>query len=282
MVGRVPVSLLLRRSKINLMTFVLIGVMRCPLFAATVDFDHSVFDKVLRSCVREGRVDYRCAQENIPLLNLYLSKAANFPSAQFDAFGREEKISFLINVHNAFVMKRIAGHYPVGNLKDLSLKEEDSMFAIFGRSVTLHQIEYDMLRKKFRDERLYVALFRGAKGGPPLRKEVYKSENLDHFLDEDVRKFVNDPNYNRIQPDKKRIYLSPLFKWYAKDFILNYGDGKSFSKSDSSETAVLSFIANYIDSDKREYIEQGHFKIKYLSYDWTIDEVSSTHVETRN
>ncbi|HXV27862.1 MAG TPA: hypothetical protein VD913_02755, partial [bacterium] len=44
-------------------------------------------------------------------------------------------------------------------------------------------------------------------------------------------------------------------------------------KRSPQQMAVLSFIAHYLeDAKKIEYLEEGRYKIKYLPFDWDLNE----------
>ncbi len=247
------------------------------LLALPAEFNHSLFDRFLHECVHAGKVDYKAAQKNRVLLNNYLLKVAHFSQADFETLNREEKISFLINVYNAGTIKIVVDHYPVKEVRKI-LTEEDSSLMIMGRAATLRFIKEEMLIRKFRDERIHAALFQAAKSGPLLRNEAYRADHLDGFLDADAKRFVNDSVRNPIESGAQKIYLSPLFKWHAEDFILNYGNAaaRDSGQFNRLENAVLSFLIFYMtDPKKKSYLEKGRYKIRYLPYDWALDEVSA-------
>ena len=88
----------------------------------------------------------------------------------------------------------------------------------------------------------------------------------------DALRFVNDSYRNEIIPEKKRVRLSKIFKWFAKDFVLNFGTTKTFKKWTTDEMAVMSFVAYYLDDDERiAFLEEGKYKIKYLKFDWKLN-----------
>lgn len=234
-------------------------------------FDHTLFAELLRRYVRDGKVNFRSLKENRLILDRYLAHVSSLSPEFFESFGREDKIAFLLNVCNALTLREIVAQYPLKRGSKVSPAKEEPLF-LLGVPRTHEAIEHDLLRRTFRDERLHAALFRAVRTSPPIRSEPYTGQKLDQFLDEDVRRFVNDSNLNRIEPGKKKVYLCPLFQRFADDFILNYGDRRNFRRFNVQETAVLSFIADYLDPEKRRYLESGRFKIKYLPYDETLSE----------
>jgi hypothetical protein len=114
------------------------------------------------------------------------------------------------------------------------------------------------LRKKFKDARVHAAINCASKSCPPLRAEAYTAEKLDAQLDEQMRAFVDDPARNHIDPLKKTLEVSEIFKWFAEDFER---DAKS----------VKDFLLRYATPDKAELVRGA--KIRYLDYDWHLNDV---------
>ncbi|MBI4550442.1 MAG: DUF547 domain-containing protein [Candidatus Omnitrophica bacterium] len=237
-----------------------------PLPAASgASYSELAFEQFLDFCLLNGRVDFRRAAQKEDLLESYLANAAAVPRETFEAWPREERIAFLLNFLNGWMLKTVLDRGPLENARGL---EEGGRPALFGSSPTRREIEQKWLLDTFRDERICLALYRPAKGGPPLRR-VYRAADLDRSLEEDVRAFVSDPRFNRIEPGRRKIYLSPIFKWHADRFILNYGGGP---EEKAAERAVLSFVAHYAEPRKSDYLARGRYKVKYSDYDWSLDE----------
>ncbi len=116
-----------------------------------------------------------------------------------------------------------------------------------------------------------MALVCAAMSCPILRNKAYTPEKLDLQLDDQVRKFITSSQGFKIDRDRKIVYLSSIFKWYGKDWIASYGIENKFTGS-KKETAVLNFISQYLNSQDRQYLEQGKYKISYLNYDWSLNQ----------
>ena len=141
-----------------------------------------------------------------------------------------------------------------------------------GQNLTLSHIEHKILRVKFDEPRIHMAMVCAAIGCPPLRNEPYTGDKLNEQLDDQTSHFLANPAKFKIERADKRIYLSPIFKWFASDFIKKYGPKKSLGRHDKEESAVLNFIASYLDKVQKDYVLAGKFKIKYLKYDWSLNE----------
>ena len=115
-----------------------------------------------------------------------------------------------------------------------------------------------------------MALVCAAMSCPILRNEAYTAEELDLQLEDQTKKFIASSQGFKINREQKIVYLSSIFKWYGQDWLPNYGTENKFTGS-KKEKAVLNFISQYLNSQDRQYLEQGNYKISYLGYDWSLN-----------
>jgi hypothetical protein len=87
-----------------------------------------------------------------------------------------------------------------------------------GRTLTLDEVEHEIVRTRFREPRIHFALVCASRSCPALRPTAYTGAFLDAQLDSAAREFVLDPARNRFTPENGRIRVSKIFDWYAKDF----------------------------------------------------------------
>ena len=87
------------------------------------------------------------------------------------------------------------------------------------------------------------------------------------------REFVNDATKNRIELGAKKVILSRLFKWYGKDFLLNWSHFPEKPRWNPEDMSVLSFLAHYLqDPAKVEFLQEGRYKVKYEVFDWALND----------
>ena len=140
-----------------------------------------------------------------------------------------------------------------------------------GSKLSLKHIEHEILRKEFDDPRIHVAMVCAAMGCPPLRNEPYEGKKLDGQLDDQSRKFLSNPL--KFRHEKNALYLSPIFKWFGKDFIKTYGSKEAYAGYEGKEGAVLKFIVKYLKEDQKAWVKSGQRQeIEYQGYDWTLNE----------
>ena len=71
-----------------------------------------------------------------------------------------------------------------------------------------------------------------------MRQHAYEPDDLDETLDEQMKRFVNDPQRNTIDRPARKLRLSKLFEEHAADF-----DGKS---------ALAAYVSKFVEGDSVE------------------------------
>ena len=133
-------------------------------------------------------------------------------------------------------------------------------------------IEHQILRVKFDEPGIHMAMVCAATGCPPLRHEPYTGAKLDEQLADQARRFLAHSAKFRIDRGKGRLYLSPIFKWFAADFVKKYAPGRNIGRQTKEISSVLNYIAPYLSETNKKYVLAGKYKIKYLDYDWSLNE----------
>jgi hypothetical protein len=212
----------------------------------------------MKNVTIEGKVNYLGFIEEKDRFELYLKYLSSHKPAN-SAF-KNEKLAYWINTYNAFTIKLIMDNYPINSITELhpffyipgfNTVWHDAFFKIDGEDFDLDRIEHEILRKQFKEVRIHFAINCASKSCPNLRNEVYTASNLDHQLNDQTIRFINDKTKNILGSNK--VVLSRLFSWFSEDF----------------ETAggVLPFVRKYAKikiSDKAE--------ITFLPYDWSLND----------
>ena len=165
------------------------------------------------------------------------------------------------------------GPYSIRHIKGIWTKYK---FIVMDEEFTLSEVERRFFRKAFDDPRVFLALSRASLSSPPLRSEPYYGYKLDEQLNNQVKKFLSSPNGLRINRDEQAVYLSAIFEstWHGKDFISKFGTDKKFKDQQSATRAVLNFITNYISAEDAHFLEVGNYSVKFMKYDWTLNDSS--------
>lgn len=237
-------------------------------FARAADFDHShaLLDKVLKEFVHAGLVNYAALQARPAALDGYLDQLADVTENDFRKWSENQQLTFLINLYNATTLRLIISHYPVRSIKEiggaLTGPWEMPVVHVFGKKVSLGEIETKMLRKDFDEPAIHLALVRAARGSPELRNAPYVADSLPEQFVDQGRRFVSNPAWNSMEVRNRTIFLSPIFKWYRDDFVKRSG-------------SVLEFVQFYLSPELADALGQSEFRIKYTQYDWSLNDLKA-------
>lgn len=222
---------------------------------------HQQYHKLLQKNVsNEGKVNYRGFIRDSTELTRYLKTlSSSVPDEK--TWTKNEQMTYWINAYNAFTIQLILKYYPVKSIKDIGSSIQvpfvntpwDIKFITIGKErMDLNNIEHGILRKKFNDPRIHMALVCASKSCPRLLNEAYDAARLDEQLNAQCVTFLNDNSRNKLTSEHAKI--SMIFQWYAVDFNKN---GNS----------LISFLNKY----SRVKLKPDA-RITYLEYDWTLNE----------
>lgn len=248
-------------------------------------FDYSEYDSVLKAFVNEeAMVDYAGLKARRQQLDEFAASMGKLTSEVYEDWNDKDKIAFWLNAYNALTLKAIIDNYPIkssffrsmvyprNSIRQIPGVWKKLTFEVMGKDLTLNHIEHEILRKKFNEPRIHMAMVCAAMGCPPLRYEPYKGETLDEQLDDQTRQFLSDSAKFEIDRKRRMLALSPIFDWFGGDFVTKYGAKQAIGRHGGKESAVLNFVAQYLSEAQKDYVLAGRFKIKYLKYDWSLNE----------
>ena len=207
---------------------------------------HAPFSDLLKKHVSaSGAVNYAALKKEQAQLDAYLKTLAN--QAPEASWSRNEKLAYWINLYNAATLDLILDHYPISSIMSLDGgKTWDVKRVKSGsRTLSLNQIENEIIRPEYKEPRIHFAVNCAAKGCPPLRNAAFIASKLDQQLEEQTRKFINNPAHIKISG--KQVQISRIFDWYSDDF-----------------TDVKSFIGRYRDIPKDS-------NLTFTDYDWSLN-----------
>ena len=210
--------------------------------ACTVQADYA---EVLEKYVDDGgMVNYAGLSKDRTELDGYIKSLENPVT---DGWDEQDWITFWVNAYNARTLQVIIDHYPTEGIRTIPGAWTKLTAPILGEERTLDDIEHKILRKKYKEPRIHMALVCAAKSCPKLRNEPYVASRLNDQLSDQSRDFLS--HSDRLKIDGKTVRISPIFKWFKKDF-----------------DSVTDFIAQYSEEDI------SGLKIKYQHYDWALNE----------
>jgi hypothetical protein len=184
-----------------------------------------------------------------------------------------DRLAYWLNVYNVNVVATVVDHYPVASIRDISTDwvtrlnvfKKDTV-PIKGGMTSLDEIENARIRQGFKDPRIHFAINCAAVSCPPIRAEAFVGARVGEQLDDQARRFLNDPRRGvqiETQANGVVIHVTKVMDWFAEDFK-KWGGGQ------------VAFIRKYLPPDKQKLIDaaKGNVKLDFYSYDWTLNDAS--------
>jgi hypothetical protein len=248
--------------------------------AIAFDQNHADWDALLKRHVivaqngGSSRVDYAGFSRDRGALNGYLDSLSAVAQTDFLGWTREQRLAFLVNAYNAYTVKLVLTRYPdLKSIKDLGSflqspwKKE--FFMLLGAGRSLDGVEHELIRAPgvFDEPRIHFALNCASVGCPMLRDEAYAGARLESQLEDGTRRFLGDRSRNRYDPASGKLEVSRIFDWYKAEF----------ERGSRGIVSVPHFLARYAGlladaAAARAVVREGQAQIRYLDYDWTLNE----------
>ena len=263
-----------------------------PMKAAGQLTTYDDYAQVLETYVDEdGLVDYQSLKENRRQLDRFIAGLATFDPSICQRWTDRDWLAFWTNVYNAITLRSIIDNYPIrpslfrnvfwpGN----SVRQIDGVWdgvrwVVMGESLTLDDIAHRIIRGRYNEPRVHAALVFAADSSPPLRNEPYRGQELEKQLDDQMRRFLASDAGFRINRSRDIVYLSRIFLWYSQDFTKAYDADERFAGFSEEERVVLQLILPYLDEEDQQYLLENDFSLRYLYYDWSLNERSAVAEE---
>ncbi len=258
---------------------------------------HDKCAPILKAFVNDkGMVDYRKLKLKRLELTQLLDEFAKLDQNEYNSWTKEDKIAFWINAYNIKLLKIIVDNYPIKpsrirlfywpftSIRHLGNIWKEYKFIVMDEQFTLLEVEQWFFRKQSDEPRVFFAISGACLSSPPLRNEPYYGHKLYKQLDDQAKKFLAGPRAFKIDRDKQTVYLSAILQptWYGKEFISKYGTDKKFKDQQLATRAVLNLLTNYISRRDVSFLEIKNYSVKYIKYDWRLNDSSkSTNYERR-
>ena len=227
----------------------------------------ATWDRLLRTYVDDqGRVAYgRWLQESLPELERWLTDMGRVDLQRLE---KEQAIATLLNLYNALTIRQVLHQYPIPSIRPQVLGIPNwvgflrfftkTVYTLNGQSLSLNNLEHDMLRQQFLDPRIHFALVCASIGCPLLRAEAYAPGRLAKQLDEDCDRFINNPDKVRYDAASQTLFCSKIFKWYKTDFLTVAG-------------SIVEYCDRYYTADQIP----ASANVVYLPYSWELNQRTS-------
>ncbi len=228
------------------------------VFSSDTDFDHQYknYGLILNDHVNNGRVDYGKLKTNSAGLDIVLVEFSGVTKAGFNTWDKQKQLAYLINLYNAATLDLVIDNYPLGSIKDIGKPWDKKIVNLHGYTISLNQLEHEVIRKNYKEPRIHFALVCAAKGCPVLISDAYTGDKLESQLEGSTKAFLSASDKNKIDDANQVIVVSPIFDWFADDFSVKSG-------------SVVAFIAPYYSKNPEDL---KSYQIKYTNYDWSLND----------
>jgi hypothetical protein len=165
-------------------------------------------------------------------------------------------------------VKGILREYPTTSIRNHTARLygyniwKDLQLLVGGKPYSLEAIEHEILRK-MGEPRIHFAIVCASIGCPRLLNEAYSGEKLDQQLTVNTQAFFADPAKFTADASTGTIQVSPILSWFAEDF-------------GADTAAQLKTIAPYLPESARPLASSGRARVRYLDYDWGLNDRSKT------
>lgn len=236
-------------------------------------FEHNQWDQLLKKnlvTLNSGsatQVNYAAMKRDQVELKSYLKAMSEVSVATFDSWLPSQQLAFLINAYNAWTVELILTKYPdLDSIKDLgsifSSPWKKEFIPLLGKTLSLDDIEQDLIRGHFDEPRIHFAVNCASIGCPALRAEAYLSDKLDVQLEEATNLFLADSSRNRLKGNE--LQVSKIFDWYQSDF--------------EKQQTLATFLVNYanalnLSEEQQQQVIDGKIEIEFLDYNWSLNSV---------
>lgn len=219
--------------------------------------DHGRLDLLLSKHVDEdGWVDYVSLGQDADQLQKYI---ASLQELDFDQLGRNEKLALLINAYNAFTLKLILEYYPVESIHDIPRSKRwiDERWKVGKRTLSLDQIEHELLRPNFKEPRIHFAIVCASVSCSPLRNEAYQGASIDSQLDDQAKYMHQHSTW--MEMDAYTVRLSAIYRMYQGDFL-------------QVSESPLRYASRFSAQLSKRLTLAPEPTLKFLKFDWRLNQ----------
>jgi len=241
--------------------------------ASTTAFaeDHGEWTQILRAYVQVGedgvnRFNYAgllAHAEDRQALDRYITTQSS--RDLFELNDTDDAFAAWANLYNALTIRLIINHYPLLSIRDVKPHPfaagpwKMDAVTVQGRTLSLDDIEHDILRKDWSEPRVHYAVNCASYGCPNLQTSAWEGETLDEDLTRAAMDYVNHPRGVTVLSNGK-LQISKIYKWFDEDF-------------GGSQSGVIMHLKLYADDDLRAVLDNAPRLSKY-TYDWSLNSAS--------
>ncbi|MBK8011617.1 MAG: DUF547 domain-containing protein [Deltaproteobacteria bacterium] len=200
----------------------------------------------------KGRVDYKgLAAKDLEALHLVIDWFAGAEAP----FENSQKVGFYVDAYNASVLNAVIRFGRPRSVLDVRGFFSSIKHKVAGQSLTLDQLEKEVLKPIANDPRTHFILVCGAVGCPILEAQPYSGSDIEARMENATRRYLQGPT--GAIPGPNSIRLSKIFDWYSKDF--------------GNSTQLVSFVRARLLPSAQAVLGPSP-TIDFIDYNWTLNQ----------
>lgn len=200
----------------------------------------------------------------VEYLEKYIKHLEEIPVSKLN---RDEQLAYWLNLHNAGVMHLLAQNPSIKKMHGIrglpgapGLPWEEKRFTVEGHSLSLEEIEQDILMAQWGDPLILYGLCFGAIGSPSVAG-AFTGETVYEQLEAAAKEFVNDDS-KIIAKKKDGLQVSSLYIWHEGLF--------------PTDEELITHLKAYADKGLRSKLAKYDMVSKFR-FDWTTASYVSRH-----
>ncbi|MDY6839313.1 MAG: DUF547 domain-containing protein [Thermodesulfobacteriota bacterium] len=227
-----------------------------------------------------GRVDYQALRQSAQYAQYRLLANGLRRLDLSRLVGRREKLAFWVNLYNTIVVDGIVSLDIKRSVQEAPELFSHVKYAVGEHLFSADDMEHGILRSNARpwlhlrrqfgpadprkawllkpsEPRIHFALVCGSRSCAPI--DYYDAPTIYGQLEEAATSFVNSSEVI-VLPDRNKVLLSEIFRWYESDF--------------GGKRGVLDFLCDYLaDDHAREAVQERakSLRFEYIYYDWDLN-----------
>jgi hypothetical protein len=218
-------------------------------------------EQLLKSVVKDGRVDYASAK-NSRLLEDAVRRLEAISPDRIEA--PRERLCFWINAYNLLVIKEIADRFPIKSVKQLGNDPHLRKFLVGGMPYTLQEIHVNEIMPLLQgNPNAAFLICGGAVGHPQLMDHALKGSSLQSDSEAAAQRFIRNPGNVNYNLEHSVVAISPWFIWYNSILSKKYGSSENL-------------IDSYLTPQQQSVFEQSMVKKSFgKDFNWNINKRES-------
>ena len=230
--------------------------------------DHSAWQAILDGYLRTdhpsgiNRFDYAALKANAEDAARLASYLAALQAIDPRTYSGPQQLAYWINFYNSLTVHVVLADYPIESIRDIGDSWVlpgpwgDVNATVADQELTLNNIEHDILRSIWRDNRIHYAVNCASYGCPNLFPQAFTATNTEQLFEQGAKEYINHPRGASFTDDGD-LQVSSIYDWFQEDF-------------DDSEEGVLRHLMKYADGDLAERL-RGFDGDMTFEYDWKLN-----------